>query len=97
MPYRPSLLWLIPELPYEVFEARGLLGQHIMVVPERELVVVFASRAENGAIPVSLLAEYILPAVQSSDPLPPNPEAQAELQALLEELATCSDPGCPGR
>ncbi|CAG0969707.1 partial 6-aminohexanoate-dimer hydrolase, partial [Anaerolineae bacterium] len=39
--------WLIPDLPYKVFEARGLLGQHVMVIPDLNLVVVFTSRAEN--------------------------------------------------
>ncbi len=64
--------WLIPDLPYEVFEARGLLGQHIMVIPELDLVIVFTSRVENGNTPISWLESYILPSVQSTTPLPSN-------------------------
>ncbi len=56
--------WLIPDLPYKVFEARGRLGQHIMVVPERDLVVVFTSRTETGNVPIELLRDYILPSVK---------------------------------
>ncbi len=78
--------WLIPDLPYEVFEARGLLGQHIMVVPELDLVIVFTSRVENGNTPISLLESYILPSVQSTMPLPSNQEVYANLQSLLNEI-----------
>jgi CubicO group peptidase (beta-lactamase class C family) len=79
--------WLIPDLPYKVFEARGLLGQHIMVIPDLDLVVVFTSRSENGNTPIEVLESDILPSVQSSASLPPNPEAYDALQSVLEGIA----------
>lgn len=56
--------WLIPDLPYRVFEARGLLGQHIVVIPDLDLVVVFTSRSENGNTPIEILENNLLPAIQ---------------------------------
>jgi CubicO group peptidase (beta-lactamase class C family) len=60
-----------------IYMALGYGGQYLMVVPEENLVVVFVSDlAENDFyLPEQLLHSYILPAIQSSQPLPEDKRA----------------------
>jgi CubicO group peptidase (beta-lactamase class C family) len=55
-----------------VYMALGYGGQFIVVVPEKDLVVVFTSELaeEDFYTPQTLLDDFIIPAVQSSAPLP---------------------------
>lgn len=70
------------------YAAQGLFGQYIIVVPEDGLVVVFTSNLQTGADwPLRLLEQYILPAVQSDDALPADPDGAARLAAAAEALA----------
>jgi CubicO group peptidase (beta-lactamase class C family) len=68
-------LWWLFELKdsdknkkYTAFAARGYGGQHIIVVPELDLVVVIVSNymqhSKDGSDPSGLVSEYILPAVR---------------------------------
>jgi CubicO group peptidase (beta-lactamase class C family) len=68
------------------FMALGFGGQYIVVVPDRDMVVTFTSGlpAANFFVPEDLLNEYILPASESSAPLPDNPEGRAALQAAID-------------
>jgi hypothetical protein len=63
-----------------------------MVIPSRDLVVVFTSglMLESSDVPEDLTNAYILPAVLSDDPLPPDPEAEARLANVV--AATRSGP-----
>lgn len=66
------------------FRASGYGGQFIMVMPDLDLVVVFtAALIPPDTDLESLLFSYIVPAVKSSQPLPDNPAAWADLQAAL--------------
>jgi CubicO group peptidase (beta-lactamase class C family) len=80
------LWWVYPEQGY--YAAQGLGGQYIFVVPSQAMVVVFTSNLEGDSmgLPITLLDEYILPAAQSVEPLPANPEAAARLDAEIEAL-----------
>ena len=77
------LWWLYPAHGY--YAAMGLAGQQIHVVPDRNLVVVFTSalNINNEVVLDQLLRDYILSAAQSSEPLPANAAAAAQLQASL--------------
>ena len=78
--------WRVPTLSERTFAAIGLYGQFILVIPELDAVIVFASTVENVDIP-QLVVQRLLPAFQSDESLPPNPAAYAELQAWLAEIA----------
>jgi CubicO group peptidase (beta-lactamase class C family) len=72
-----------------VYMALGYAGQFILVVPARDLVVVFTSdlAERDTLVPVSLLSEFIIPAVRSTRPLPENPGGVAALEARIQDLA----------
>jgi CubicO group peptidase (beta-lactamase class C family) len=72
-----------------VYMALGYAGQFILVVPARDLVVVFTSdlAERDTLVPVSLLSEFIIPAVRSTRPLPENPGGVAALEAHIQDLA----------
>jgi CubicO group peptidase (beta-lactamase class C family) len=71
------------------YMALGYAGQFIYVVPEKNLVVVFTSDlADNDFfVPESLLKQYIIPAAQSSTPLPENSNGVALLESRIKALA----------
>ena len=73
-----------------MYMALGYGGQYIVVVPEKDMVVVFASELPEKQffVPQELLIDFILPAARSARPLPANPEALALLEARAEALAT---------
>lgn len=77
------LWWLYPEYGY--YSAMGLAGQQIHVVPDRQLVVVFtgALKPDSEVVLDQLLRDYILPAARSSETLPSNAAAVAQLQASI--------------
>jgi CubicO group peptidase (beta-lactamase class C family) len=66
------------------YAALGYAGQAIFVVPRLELVAVFTASLPEPGLPEYLLNTFIKPAALSREPLPANPEAWQELQALLE-------------
>jgi CubicO group peptidase (beta-lactamase class C family) len=65
--------------------AQGFGGQYIVVVPDHDLVVAFNSGlvGERHSMPEELTAEYVLPAVSSDHPLPPDLDAQARLATAV--------------
>jgi CubicO group peptidase (beta-lactamase class C family) len=73
-----------------IYMALGYSGQYIVVVPEKDIVVVFTSQlAERDFYtPQRLLEGFIIPAAKSSAPLPANPDGVAALQAAVRDLAT---------
>ncbi|MBN1965846.1 MAG: hypothetical protein JW910_14435, partial [Anaerolineae bacterium] len=79
--------WTLDAVSYT---ALGYQGQYIMVLPDDDLVVVFTSSLtlQTSNEPVNLLNRYILPAVQSADPLPENPAGEAALAAQVATAAS---------
>jgi CubicO group peptidase (beta-lactamase class C family) len=71
-----------------VYMALGYAGQYIVVLPEKDMVVVFTSDLpENHFFVPNILTEsFIIPAAASAEALPPNPDGVARLQALIEEV-----------
>jgi CubicO group peptidase (beta-lactamase class C family) len=84
-------LWTVyPDKGY--YSALGLAGQHIHVVPGRNLVVVFTSglNPSNGGdvAPLrDLLERYIIPAAKSSTALAANAKGLAHLEAQVRTAA----------
>jgi hypothetical protein len=62
-----------------MFEAVGRGGQRINVWPAKDLVLVFT----GGGFEPGDLAKFILKALRSDTPLPPNPDGVAELKNRL--------------
>jgi CubicO group peptidase (beta-lactamase class C family) len=71
------------------YMALGYAGQFIFVIPERDLVVAFTSDlSENDFyVPEILLDTFIIPAVKSSTPLPPNHGDVELLESKIREVA----------
>ena len=75
-----------------VYHARGFGGQRIFVLPDRQMVVVFAggfSGEDMEFVPDALLNTYILPAAGSEGALPPDPD-QARL--LADHIRALAEP-----
>ena len=72
-----------------IYMALGYAGQFIFVVPEKDMVVVFVSDLEEQDfyVPQRLLNDFIIPAAESSTPLPNNPEGMTLLESRLKALA----------
>jgi len=72
-----------------IYLALGYGGQFIFVAPEQDLVVVTTGMmiGESFGTPERLLKNFIIPAIQSPAPLPPNPKGVASLIASIESLA----------
>jgi len=66
----------------------GYGGQHIIVHPGKDLVVVFTAGLNDVLLPQRLLQSIILPAIQSDEPLPENPEGQSRLAAAITAIST---------
>lgn len=77
--------WWLP-LP-EVYSADGRGGQMIIVVPGLDTVVVLTAGlgAEEGLKRDEMLTSILLPAIQSTIPLPPNPDGVALLKSRIKE------------
>ena len=78
--------WIRPQGDYY---ALGWGGQKIRVFPEQDMVVVFtAGESGEGMLHNDLVDSFILPAVRSENPLPANPQGQAQLTAAIDKLAS---------
>ena len=71
--------WWIDDAGYVM--AQGFGGQHIIVIPDHDLIVTFTSGlvGEKHSRPEELTAEYVVAAVLSDDPLAADLEAQGRL------------------
>jgi CubicO group peptidase (beta-lactamase class C family) len=84
--------WWVDDAGYVM--ALGYGGQYITVVPNQDLVVVFTSGLPRGnsQVPEFLTDTYVLPAVVSDGPLPPDPEAEARLANAVAAASSGPDP-----
>ena len=66
------------------YSAVGTSGQFIVVAPEQNLIFVVTAKSSGLAqfFPASLFFDFVLPAIESDEPLPANRTALAELAAL---------------
>jgi CubicO group peptidase (beta-lactamase class C family) len=69
-----------------VYMALGYGGQYIVVVPQRDMVVVFTSDLPESQffVPQELLSDFILPAARSTNALAPDRRGLARLETLVE-------------
>lgn len=76
--------WMLKNGGYAAF---GYKGQRIVVVPDRDLVVVV-----TGDFPAAtaqfLIDAYVVPAARSAEPLPENASALAALESWISEAAS---------
>jgi CubicO group peptidase (beta-lactamase class C family) len=81
--------------PAGYYSAVGKYGQAIYVIPAKNLVAVFTSHilGKDMYISGTLLNEYIIPAIASSAPLPPDPEENARLENFLAGTAEAPTQG----
>jgi len=81
--------------PAGYYSAVGMYGQAIYVIPDKNLVAVFTSHiiGKDMYISGNLLKEYIIPAIASSAPLPPDPQAKARLDDFLAGIAKAPTQG----
>ena len=68
------------------FHSMGYKGQYIFVIPNLEIVAVFLSdlSATQFLEPISLVKDYIIPAVKNSHPIPENPSALVDLKKQID-------------
>jgi CubicO group peptidase (beta-lactamase class C family) len=87
-------LWTVyPEKDH--YSALGMGGQQIHVYPSKNLIVIVTASLETFVEAPEIekmLDEYILPAVQSNDPLADNPAGNARLQAAIGQAANPVQP-----
>jgi CubicO group peptidase (beta-lactamase class C family) len=69
------------------YSARGAGGQYIMVVPEKNMVVVFTSvlKGSDHFIPGRLLKKYIIPSVLSDKAISPNTKELSRIKSILKD------------
>jgi hypothetical protein len=79
--------WWVDQGGY--YMALGYGGQYIIVMPDRDMVVAVTSGLSTDRFfaPEQLFNDYILPASESSEPLPPNPEDVDAMNSAIAALA----------
>ena len=75
-----------------IYTALGYQGQYIVVVPDKNLLIVFTGSlsVKDIYIPLGLLAAYIIPAVKSPTTLPDNPNGEKALKSKINLWRTTS-------
>jgi hypothetical protein len=86
------LFSVFPDLKY--YGYLGMAGQELFILPEQDMVVAFTSSLEVGKEGrlLSLVNDYILPAVRSEKAIPENPQAAAKLEAAIQAAAGSAQP-----
>jgi CubicO group peptidase (beta-lactamase class C family) len=69
------------------YAALGYMGQRIVVIPDLDMVVVVTGEF-SGTMSRYLVDTFIIPAARSTEPLPANPEALAELESRIEAVGS---------
>jgi hypothetical protein len=74
--------------------ALGFGGQYIVVVPDHDLVVAFTSGLPGNQFgePEQLTNYYVVGAIASEHPLPPNPDASSRLAAAIAAAGATPEP-----
>jgi len=85
--------WWIDPAGY--YLAIGYLGQYIVVIPDKQMVVVFTSDLEGKSffIPKKLLDKYIIPAAVSSQPIPAESDQTSRLHLIIDKCAVAPAKG----
>jgi len=75
--------------PNGIYNALGWGGQQIMVIPQKDMVVVFTAGIHDASWNTydDLINTFILPSARSSFSLPPNPAGNSSLQIQLHTIS----------
>lgn len=74
---------------HQSYRADGLGGQFIIVLPEKDAVVVLTSAAANTQEVLNLVWDHLLPAMQDK-PLPENKKVSAQLKKKIASLSNAT-------
>jgi hypothetical protein len=68
----------------------GYGGQYVFVIPTLDLVVVFTSDLAKPEleIPIEIVKNYIMPAVESTKMIPPNDKGLTRLKSEIERFSS---------
>jgi hypothetical protein len=79
------------------YSAHGWGGQYIFVLPELDMVAVFTGGLSDADFPAphQLLKTYLLPAVQSAQPLAANSQMEDRLTTEIKEIQNVEKPAIP--
>lgn len=86
---RYGYLWWVKPKPSNAYYADGRGGQRIFVLPDQDMLVVTTGgggRDQYGVLE-TLLTSYIIPAAESTIPLPPNRDGTALLKSRIDQVA----------
>ncbi|MCJ7447682.1 MAG: beta-lactamase family protein [Bacteroidales bacterium] len=65
----------------------GMAGQFVILVPDKDAIVVLTANASDTQKEMDLVWTYLLSAIKGSKPLPADPEINTELQRKLASLS----------
>lgn len=65
----------------------GMAGQFVVLIPDKDAIVVFTANARNTQDELNLMHNYLIPAIKSDKALPANPFLFGELQKRQSELS----------
>lgn len=69
----------------------GMGGQFVVLIPDKDAIVVFTANATNTQKELNLMHDYLIPAIKSEKALPPAPELNKEIQKRTAALAIKPD------
>lgn len=86
------LWWLKSSDSYYLADGRG--GQRIFVFPDQDMIIVTTGGGGSDVYETLevLLTSYIIPAAESENPLPANPDGVALLDSRIQQAATFLKP-----
>ncbi|MBN2863719.1 MAG: serine hydrolase [Bacteroidales bacterium] len=65
----------------------GMAGQFVILIPDKDVVVVLTANARNTQDEINLVHNYLIPAIKSEKSIPDNPRTYSELQKKMKALA----------
>ena len=65
----------------------GMAGQFVVLIPDKDAIVVFTANASNTQKELNLIHDYLIPAIKSDKALTPNPALQDEIRNRIEKLS----------
>jgi hypothetical protein len=65
----------------------GMAGQFVILLPDKDAIVVLTANAANTQKELDLVWNYLLPAIKDNKPLTSDPAANTELKRKLETLS----------
>jgi hypothetical protein len=69
----------------------GLAGQFVILIPDKDAIVVLTSNAQNTQEEMNLVHNYLIPAIKSDKAIPANTSAYSELKKRQSDLKIKQD------